>query len=358
MTSNKVQVGIIGTGRVATYAHAPDYKKAGAHILAVADIAPGRAARFAEERDIPNAFTDYRDMLALPELDGVSVCVPPIAHEDVAVAALEAGKHVYLEKPPAMNEAEMVRIVDAARQAGRLLMAGSHMVYWNRAQTLKRAIDAGELGDIYTVKCSFRRRRGIPRGWFRQKRLSGGGVGMDGSSHALDLILYLLGTPQPVSVTARTYSHFASYIPQRGYITIDIEGGTETDVPEMDVEDTIVALVQFDSGCTLMLENTWAANTPPGGDLWFYGTQAGALWNPLTIYGEREVGVLTDTEIAFSEGPQTHEEALRHFAESIRQGKSPGEGANSPAERSIVTMRILDAIYKSGQNGGREVRFD
>jgi predicted dehydrogenase len=348
-----VNVGIIGTGRVATYAQAPGYVAAGANLMAVADSVPGRAEAFAAERGIPHAFSSYHEMLALSELEGVSICVPPIAHEEVALAAFEAGKHVYLEKPPAMNAAEMERIVAAGRRAGKLLMTGSHTVYWRETQVLRRMIEAGELGEIYVVKNRGGRRRGTPRGWFRELAKSGGGVGMDGSSHALDRLLYLLGTPQPVSVTARTYDHFRGYIPVGRYISIGIEQGTETDVPEADVEDTVIALIQFDTGCTAFIEDTWVVNAPRGGSLQLYGTQAGASLSPLKLYSELERGVLTDTEPSFIQGPRTHEEALRHFAQCIQDGVE----TESPGERGIIVMRIIDAIYESAANGGAQVRL-
>jgi len=349
----QVQVGVVGAGHITNQRHIPNYMEAGANVLAVADLVEGRAQKLAQKWGVTHGLTDYREMLALPELDAISVCVPPFVHKEVAIAAFEAGKHVYLEKPPAMDEAEMVEIVKAGRQAGKLLMAGSNSVYWNQTQMLKQMIDAGDLGDIYLIKNLGAGRRHIPRGWFRTKRLSGGGVGMDGGSHALDRILYLLGTPAPVSVIARTYDHFADYIPTSGYQAVDIEEGTQTDVPRMDVEDTVLAFIQFETGCTLVLENAWAANTSGGAGTWMYGTKAGVSLRPFTVFSETADGQLTDVTPEVPAGPNTHVEALSHFVTCIREGRE----TDSPGERSIVTMRILDAIYKSAAAGGHEVRL-
>lgn len=353
MSEQVIRVGVVGTGHIANQRHIPEFRTAGAAVLAVADVVEERAKRMAAKWEIPHAFGDYHDMLALSELDAVSVCVPPIAHKEVALAAFEAGKHVYIEKPPAMNEAEMTAIVAAGRAAGKLLLVGSNSVYWSQTRTLKRMIDNGDLGTIYLVKSLGAGRRNIPRGWFRSKALSGGGVGMDGGSHSLDRVLYLIGTPQPVSVTARTYDHFADVIPRSGYLAIDIEEGTQPDVPRMDVEDTVVAFVQFEDGCTLVLENAWASNISGGGGTWFYGTKAGASLHPFAIYSENRDGVLMDTTPVVPSGPSTHLEAFQHFLSCIRDGRD----TDSNGERSIVTMRILDAIYRSASEGGREVRF-
>lgn len=353
MINGKIAIGIAGAGHITNQRHIPNFREAGAEVIALADVVEGRAARMAAKWDIPYAFTDYRQILAIPEIDAISICVPPFAHKEVAIAAFEAGKHVYLEKPPAMNEAEMAEIVKAGRQAKKLLMAGSNSVYWNRTQALKKMIDAGDLGEIYLVKSLGAGRRNIPRGWFRIKRLAGGGVGMDGGSHTIDRILYLLDTPKPVSVIAQTYNKFADYVPKASYLAIDIEEGTQSDVPHADVEDTVVAFIQFDNGCTFIMENAWAANIAGGSGTWLYGTKAGVSLNPFAIYSETPQGILTDITPVVPEGPQTHVEALSHFVTCIREGRE----TQSPGERSIVTMRILDAIYKSASMGGREIRL-
>lgn len=191
MTSERTKIGIIGAGRVGVDWHLPDIRTAGGEVTALADVVPGRAARLAADRGVPLAFDDYRALLALDEIDAVAICTPPVNHEEIAVAALRAGKHVYLEKPPAMNAAEMARITKVARQADRLLMSGSNSVYYNEMQALKRAIDAGELGNIYYVEALKAIRRNYKKGWHRRRDIAGGGVTMDSSAHRLDLVLYL-----------------------------------------------------------------------------------------------------------------------------------------------------------------------
>jgi predicted dehydrogenase len=253
-----------------------------------------------------------------------------------------------------MNEAEMQRITDVAAETGGIMLVGSNGVYQNEIQLLKRAIDRGELGDIYLVECITTSRRRLPMGWLRVKGIAGGGIGFDSTTHSLDHLLYLLGAPAPVSVTGRTYHHFASHAARSAYYHMDVEEGLWDEVPVMETEDTLVAMVQFDSGCTLLLKDCYAANMPSGGIVRIYGTKAGATLHPLAIYGESEDGIPTDTLLTVPTDPQgAHVQAFQHFFQCIRQRRQ----TDSPPERSVITMRILDAIYASAADGGRQVWF-
>ena len=353
-TVEPVRFGVVGTGRIAVEAHIPCLREAGAQVVALADAVPGRAARFAQQFGVPFAYDDYRELLARADVDAVVVATPTSSHEENSTAALLAGKHVYQEKPPAMNAAQIKRIVAAGRKAGRLFMVGSQTVYQFAARALKRCIDSGELGEIYFVKSSSAGRRDGPHGWYRKRSVAGGDAGIDGMSHILDRILYLLGTPEPVSVTARTYLKFANYPSRSTYLDMDFAEGLSKDAPRSDCEDLAAAFIQFRSGCTLMVDNARASNAPQRGSMWFYGTGAGASLDPLTIYGEREGGVLTTTTPVQPAEPPGHTLLFRHFLSCIREGRE----TESPGERAIVLMRIVDAIYRSQELGGKQVSVE
>jgi predicted dehydrogenase len=350
-----VKVGIIGAGRIAVDSHVPDLRRAGAAVVALADVVPGRAKRYADALGVPHAFDDYRRMLAMEDLEAVSVASPVFAHEENAVAAFEAGKHVFLEKPPAPSADAMQRIAEAGRRAGRLLLVGSQSVYHHEMQVLRRAIERGDLGRIYFVHVRVCERWGHPHGWLRLKRFAGGGAGMDGNSHVLDRLLFLLGTPRPVSITARTYNAFPREPSTSPYLPMDFAEGRESDPPEKDVEDTAVYLAQFAGGCSALVECTKTAHQADSGGLWVYGERGGASLSPLTFYGQAADGTLTTTTVRPAREKQTHEQAFRHFVQCIREGRPQ---TDSPGERAVVVMRIIGAMYESAAAGGREVRFD
>jgi len=359
MTSERTKIGIIGAGRVGVDWHLPDIRTAGGEVTALADVVPGRAARLAADRGVPLAFDDYRALLALDEIDAVAICTPPVNHEEIAVAALRAGKHVYLEKPPAMNAAEMARITKVARQADRLLMSGSNSVYYNEMQALKRAIDAGELGNIYYVEALKAIRRNYKKGWHRRRDIAGGGVTMDSSAHRLDLVLYLLGTPRVLSVTARTYDHFANRpLPVAapvGYQLMDVEEGLADMSTQSDIEDTLIAFIQFEGGCTLVLRDMSNANIAADWSLRLAGTKGGASLLPLRFFGETSDGLPTETIPEVPANPEgSHVPIYRHLLSCIRDGCE----TQSPGERGVVLMRIVDAIYASATRGGRQIVLD
>jgi predicted dehydrogenase len=184
--------------------------------------------------------------------------------------------------------------------------------------------------------------------------VAGGDAGIDGMSHMLDRILYLLDTPKPVSVAARTYRKFAAYPSRTDYMDMDFTEGRSKDVLVSDCEDLAIAFIQFEDGCTLAVDNARSSNVVAPSGTWIYGTKAGASFSPLKMYSETPWGTLTDTCPVPPKEPQTHTQMFRHFLECIREGKE----TQSPGERAIVLMRIVDAIYKSQELGGREVRLD
>lgn len=349
-----VKIGIIGTGRLGIDWQIPDIREAGGEVIALADVVAGRAARFATERHVPYAFDDYHALLALDDVEAVSICTPPFNHAEIAVASLRAGKHVYLEKPPAMNEAEMQFITDVAWQTGQIMLVGSNGVYHNEIQLLKRAIDRGELGEIYLIECLTTSRRRLPMGWLRVKALAGGGIGFDSTTHTLDHLLYLLGSPKPVSVTGRTYRHFADHPSRSAYTHMDVEEGRWDEVPVMETEDTLVAMVQFKNGASLLLKDCYAANMPDVRSFRLYGTEAGATLHPLAIYGETADGVVVDRTPHVPPDPEGgHVQAFAHFFACIREERQ----TESPPARGVLVMRILDAVYTSAADGGAQVRL-
>src|SRR3954469_8077192 len=119
--AERIKVGVIGTGAIARLRHLPAYKAceaAGtAEIVAVSDVMEESAKAAAAQFGVPRAFTDYRDLLALP-LDAVSVCTPNAAHEPISLAALDAGMHVLCEKPLALDYAGSRRMAERAHAAG------------------------------------------------------------------------------------------------------------------------------------------------------------------------------------------------------------------------------------------------
>src|SRR5690606_32704925 len=132
-----------------------------------------------------------QSLLADDEIDAVSVALPNAMHAPVAIAAMEAGKHVLCEKPMAMSVREAEEMAEVARRTGRTFMMHFNFRFTDEVRWLQRYIAGGNLGRIYYARTGWLRRRGIPGlgGWFTTKALSGGGPLIDLGVHRLDLTL-------------------------------------------------------------------------------------------------------------------------------------------------------------------------
>ncbi len=339
--SNRVRVGIVGVGIGAT--HANGYSKCPeVEIAALCDLNTERAQKLADQYGVKKIYTDYNEMIATEALDAVSVCTPNALHAPVAEAALKAGKHVLCEKPLSVNATEGQRIFDAAQNAKGKFMIGMNNRFRGDSQMLKKYVENGELGTLYYAKCGWIRRNGIPGmgGWFTRKEMAGGGPLIDIGVHAMDLTLYLMGNPKPVSVFGATYAKFGPVGKGASGWGIREEGGT------FDVEDLAAAQVRFADGATLVLEASWAQYCEKD-KLYseLYGDKGGASLEPLRVYTDK-FDRPVDIELKAPNVPG-HEAEVRHFVDCILQDKQP----LATAEQALDVMKILDAIYESSQTG-------
>lgn len=339
----EVKVGIVGAGGIAQGAHIPGYQSVeGAKIMAICDIDKARAKQVAEKVDAPYIFDKYQDLVAMDELDAISVCTPNNFHRGPTVAALKAGKHVLCEKPIAGNAKDGQAMVNAAKDAKKILQIGLHQRFQTSSQMLKGFIEAGELGDPYYARAVALRRRGIPSwGVFIEKAKSGGGPLVDIGVHVLDLIVWLMGNPKPVSASGTTYTKFGN----RDDVASPMWGAWN--VKKFDVEDFAVGLIKFDNGITVTLETSWAANIDGGGGSFILGDKGGAQLSPLCLYQQQYDALIDVTPVVPQQREDPHTAEVRAFIEAIRKGKpSP-----VPGEQALEITKIFDAIYRSSETG-------
>ncbi len=211
MSNDRVRIGIIGGGGIAQ-AHAAQYLKLpDVHVTAVADIVPGRAQAFIERMGLvgTRAFTDYHDLLAL-DIDGVDICTFNRAHCQPAIDALVAHKHTMVVKPMSVTLEEAVAMVHTSRKTGAMLMINFISRWEPHTLAARRVVASGELGQIYYVESGGGRRYGIPGGTFISKATAGGGAVLDIGCYAIDTVMYALGNPRPLTVSATTSAHLGS----------------------------------------------------------------------------------------------------------------------------------------------------
>jgi predicted dehydrogenase len=148
-----LRAGVIGTGFIGPV-HVEALRRLGVTVAAICDVGD-LAAKAAARLAIPQAFSDYRAMLALPDLDAVHITTPNRFHCEMSLAALKAGKHVVCEKPLAMNTTETARLVSAARAAKRVFAVNYNIRFYPAVLALRRLVAQGELGDIIHVNGSY-----------------------------------------------------------------------------------------------------------------------------------------------------------------------------------------------------------
>ncbi len=346
--SQKVKIGIIGCGAIGS-THADAYKTVeNAEVVALCDILPDRLKEKSERHGIEKTYVDYHELLADPEIEAVSICVPNDMHAPIAIDAFKAGKHVLLEKPMTLN-ADLARDIIAARDAsGKLLQMGMVWRQNPEAQVVKEVIDSGRLGEIYQIRVKLIRRRGIPGlgGWFTTKARSGGGGLIDIAVHFLDLVMWMTDFWNPTRVSAKTYSKFGS--PMKDYKYISMWAGPPNYEGTFDVDDYAAGFVRFGGKATLSFEVAWACNAEDAQSVEILGTKGGIKFGggetPTVLLTEMD-GKLADITLKYSKEQQQFPTEVKKFAAAVQgKGEIPATG-----EQGVVVMRLLDAIYKSSE---------
>ena len=347
---HRLKYGCVGAGGIADWKHLKGYSAIErVEIRAICDPNIKAAERLAEKYNIPEVYEDYNEMLEKSELDFISVCTPNCFHMPVTVRALEKGVHVHCEKPLAMNAEEAQMIVDAKDKYGKKVMAALNNRFTNEAFFVKKYAEEGLFGEIYHAKCGWRRRRGIPGkgGWFTSKKMSGGGPLIDLGVHFMDLVMYFMDFPSPVTVTGETYSRFAENTSRNSWSYGSSGDGT------YDVEDLAVGFVKLANGATVDFEFSWASNIEKEYNYYeLLGTKGGASYKDgqLKLFSE-----ILDTcvDIFPNTGyPKRALDEFEHFIECIVCGKEP----LAPPEQAVKLMKIIDGTYESARTK-REVAF-
>lgn len=351
-TDMKLKVGVIGLGAIGQN-HINAYQKIkDAEVVAICDVVPQILEATAKHLNLDKdkAFSDYRDLLKLKEVDAVSICTPPFLHSRMTLDAAAAGKHVLCEKPMAMNTREAREMVEACKKAGvKLALCWSRQKFSPVVDTAKEYITTGKLGKIYYARSSgfsFRRRPGIDvlvgSKWFLESSKAGGGALFDVGGYDLDLVLYLLGNPQPVSVSAMTFQGV---------------GETKVDTT-FDVEEHATLFIRFDNGCVLTLEKAWAANIQNTEGIMILGSKGGLKLNSpqigggyVSYYTEKDGNCVVSTlDVPPAFPPDVSINVVRDFVKSCLTNTRP----RTTGEDGLLIMQIMEMAYLSAKLG-REI---
>jgi len=352
--SAPVNFGFIGAGQIAHWAADALKSHADARLVAAQDLNAGRVADLCKAKSIPKAYADACELLADPEINAVYIAVPNKFHAPLAIQALEAGKHVLLEKPFAMSHAEASEVAAAAKKAGKVMTLGMNFRFTPEVQKARHFVECGKLGEVYHAKAYWFRRSGIPRlgTWFGNRELAGGGCLYDIGVHMLDACLHIINNFEPVSVVGATYGKFGHRGLGEGGWGISDRAGLP-----FDVEDFASGFIRFANGATVTLDTTWACHQSAGNkhSIELFGTEAGLdvfkgeLYSaaPQGSAGGYQVIQQIDAPLAYP-----HADRFHNFVNHLL-GK---EALVVTIEQALTIQRILDGIAESAATG-REARL-
>jgi len=235
MVNKQMRGGIVGCGGIAR-AHIAAFKENGVQCAALVDSNAEAAKKFAAELDGVRICKDYRELIDSIKPDMISICTPPLAHEEVAAYALKRKVHVLCEKPMAYDIPSAHRMRDAARASSALLMPAFRHRFLPANIMLRDIIASGEIGDVVFFNNIFCGPAfGMETKWFTKKALAGGGCLLDTNSHSVDLFRFIVG--EIAQQQAVMHRHFKT----------------------TDVEDAGMLVVKSDRGALGVMESAFVA---------------------------------------------------------------------------------------------------
>lgn len=347
--SDKVRIGIIGTGQIGKahirrYAEIPEVE-----LVAFCDIRKDEADRVARQYGVSSVYTDYRDLLARDDIDSVDVCVHNFLHAPFTIAGLEAGKNVYCEKPMSWTYADAKSMVDKAKETGRMLHIQLGTLFKAETRAAKRLLEEGYLGKAYYARSSTHRRRNRPfvdgygTAQFVNTATSGGGTMLDMAVYSLGRLMYLLGMPEVESVSGMTYQETGMYQDRR-------------EISDYNVEELGLGLARMSGGLTLSIESSWAIHSgPPVGDS-LMGSKGGVRLDPFAYYttiGDMEMDGTFDLESANWRWNQVdpcmegYEDSQKHWIWA-QLGRVP---LMETAQYCLRASKITEGVYLSAKKG-------
>jgi predicted dehydrogenase len=347
-----IRIGVIGAGQIAqkhfaTYAQIPEVE-----LVACADLNADAARKSAEAYGIPHVYTRYEELLKRDDLDAVDVCLHNNLHRPATVAGLEAGKHVYCEKPMAGSYADARAMWDASQRTQKKLHIQLFTLYSNETRAAKELIELGELGEIYHARSSSARRRGRPyvdgygTASFVQKAHAAGGALYDMGVYHIAQLLYLLGNPNVERVTGKTYQRVA----------MDAQRRTHSNY---DVEELGTGFVRLAGGASLDIIEAWALHVDSLDASYVFGSKAGVRLQPFGFfksYGHLNLDAGLDLGSAKVRWDSVTDTG-KYYVGSQQHwvGALLGHVPLMPtAEIALNTMLISEGIYLS-ESLGREV---
>ncbi|MCC7495510.1 MAG: Gfo/Idh/MocA family oxidoreductase [Fimbriimonadaceae bacterium] len=352
---SEIRIGFVGVGQIAK-SHLKQYQGVpGAKVVAATDINPDELARVAAEYGIEHTYSDFREMLQRDDLDAVDVCLHNNFHAPVTIAALQAGKHVYCEKPMAGAYVDAVAMQQTAAETGRKLHIQLSTLYSKEAKIAKKLIDEGHLGTVYHARSTGFRRRGRPfvDGYgtpsFVKKEVAAGGALYDMGVYHISQILWLLGLPEVQRISGKVYQE------------TEMDPGRQAS-SGYNVEELGLGFVKCAGGVTIDLIEAWAMHLGGLEGSCLLGSRGGLRIEPFSYFNNTaDVPMNATFDISGADWrwhqldpTQAWYDSSQHHWIAALQGHCD---LLPTAATALATMLISEGIYLSDRLG-REVTRD
>lgn len=349
MTASPVRIGVIGVGQIAKH-HIKNYASIdGVEIVAAADIDAAELDAVTEEWKIPHKYSDFRRLLERDDIDAVDVCLHNNLHSPVTIATLEAGKHVYCEKPMAGAYCDARAMYETARRCDRKLSIQLNTLFNAETKMARRLIDDGRLGPIYHARSTGYRRRGRPfvdgygTASFVKKEIASGGALYDMGVYHIARMLYLLGSPEINTVSGKVYQETEMDAARR-------------ETSGYNVEELGLGFVRFEGGLTLDIIEAWAIHLNPFEGSCVVGSKGGIRLEPFSFHttmSDMEMDTTFNPEGTDWRWHQLHEnedayDSPQHHWVAALQDRVP---LLPTAELALQTMLVSEGIYLSDTRG-------
>lgn len=354
LEARRLRIGIIGAGRIVERAHLPILTTLdNLSVESIFDPDQDRASAIAAQFSIPHVCGDL-DALLSRDLDVALVACPNHLHARMSVAALEAGLHVFCEKPMATSLVDAETMVAAARRSRRELMIGFTNRFRPEIQGLAAAIQQGTLGEIRAIRAGWLRRGGVPGAgtWFTEQSASGGGALIDLGSHLIDLALWL-GAPGELRTATCALDYTFDPAADAGWYTANSSAPSQSNV-----EISASGFLTFRRSLNLFVEVSWSSSVPHDQTyLTVLGTQGIARLNtlfgfsPLGVRPEYPLDLYRDGEPVLpkiagaSDLLQPYRQQWQFFCDTLRSGCSLADSL----DQNLLTMQAIDALYAAGR---------
>ena len=255
------------------------------------------------------------------------------------------------EKPAARTLPEALEMQKVAHETGRMLSIGVVNRFVDTVNKIKELIEDDVLGEVYQVYISFRSHRSIPGlgGDFTTKAASGGGVLIDWGVHFIDLVLYCLGDPTPLTCSGVAHSKLGTAMKDYVYTNMWAEDTKNTETGTFDVDDFVTGLIRTDKAA-ITFNGAWAQNINEN-ELFvdFLGTKGGIRMQyggKFKLYSTM-CGMLTDITPNYNSTGFDYAAEIKSFVDSVITRK-PNQAY---IDNAVITSKILDAIYRSSDSG-------